>query len=270
VSEATRQIGLIGAGWIGSTIAQAIDCGKVKARLAAVSDVNPETAVHLVETLHGKPAISSIAELIDIADLVVEAAGPASLESIVPTCISKKRDLVVLSVGGLAALPDWLTAAEKSGTRIYCPSGAVAGLDAVKAARIGKIDSITITTRKPPRSFAGSPFVNQSGIDLDAIRTPQVLFSGKAAEACKLFPANVNVAASLSLAGLGLAHTRATVIADPSVDKNIHEIEVIGEFGRLRTLVENVPSENARTSKLAAFSAIALLQELTGSLQVGT
>jgi aspartate dehydrogenase len=269
-SQATLQIGLIGAGGIGSTVARAIDCGKVKARLAAVSDVNPESALRLVETLRSKPTIVGIAELIDIADLVIEAAGPASLASIVPACISKKRDLVVLSVGGLAARPDWQDAAEKSGTRIYCPSGAVAGLDAVKAARIGKIDSITITTRKPPRSFAGSPFVNQSGIDLDAIRTPQVLFSGDAAEACKLFPANVNVAASLSLAGLGLAQTKATVIADPATDRNIHEIEVVGEFGRLRTLVENVPSENARTSKLAAFSTIALLQELTGSLRVGT
>ena len=268
--QATRQIGLIGTGWIGSTIAQAIDCGKVQARLVAVSDVNPESAYQLVETLQFKPTIVGIAELIDIAELVIEAAGPASLASIVPACISRKRDLVVLSVGGLAARPEWLEAAQKSGTKIYCPSGAVAGLDAVKAARVGRIDSITITTRKAPRSFAGSPFVNQSGIDLDAIRSPQVLFSGTAAEACKLFPANVNVAASLSLAGLGLAHTKATVIADPSADRNIHEIEVIGEFGRLRTLVENVPSENARTSKLAAFSAIALLQELTGSLRVGT
>jgi aspartate dehydrogenase len=268
--KAIRQVGLIGTGWIGSTIARAIDDGKVKARLVAVSDVNPESALQLVHTLRDRPAIVATAELIDIADLVIEAAGPASLESIVPACISRKRDVVVLSVGGLASRSDWQEAAQKSGTRIYCPSGAVAGLDAVKAARIGRIDSITITTRKPPRSFAGSPFVKQSGIDLRAIRTPQVLFSGDAAQACKLFPANVNVAASLSLAGLGLAQTKATVIADPSVDRNIHEIEVIGEFGRLRTLVENVPSENARTSKLAAFSAIALLQELTGSLRVGT
>ena len=266
----TREIGLIGTGWIGSTVAQAIDAGQVNARLAALYDLNSAAVRQLVDTLRSKPAILSISELIERTDLVIEAAGASSLEAIVPACIAKRRDLIVLSVGGLAARPDWLEAAAKSGAKIYCPSGAIAGLDAVKAACVGNIDSITITTRKPPLSFAGSPFVRQTGIDLAAITTAQVLFSGDAAEAGKLFPANMNVASSLSLAGLGLSCTRVTVIADPAVERNIHEIEVIGEFGSLRTSVENVPSDNARTSKLAAFSAIALLKELTGSFRIGT
>lgn len=264
------QVGLVGLGSIGAMVAQAIDRGQINAQLAAISDVNPDNAHRLLDMLQVRPAVLSLAELIEVADLVVEAAGPASLESIVPACIAKGKDLIVLSVGGLAGRQDWHEAAEKAGTRIYCPSGAIAGIDAVKAARVGRIDSITITTRKPPQSFAGSPYAKENGIDLAAIQTAQVLFTGNAAEACRLFPANVNVAAGLSLAGLGLERTQVNVIADPAVDCNIHEVEVVGEFGRLRTIVENVPSDNARTSKLAGFSAIALLQQLTSSLRIGT
>jgi aspartate dehydrogenase len=160
--------------------------------------------------------------------------------------------------------------AEKNGSRIYCPSGALGGLDAVKAAKVGKIESITITTRKQPQSFASSPFAVQNKIDLASIREPRILFKGNAAEACRLFPANVNVAASLALAGIGMDRTTVSVVADPTIERNVHEVDVVGEFGRMRTILENVPSENARTSKLAAFSAIALLQDLTGSLHIGT
>ncbi len=260
------KVGIVGAGSIGSPI----DEGKVKAALVALADRNPDRVRILTAALKSKPAILSLSELVEAADLVIEAASQSALEEIVPATLSRGKDLVVLSIGGLLGKEEWITLAEEHGARIYCPSGAVAGLDGVKGARVGEIQHVSIRTRKPPRGLQGAPYLNERGVDLTGLTEARVVFEGHAREACRGFPANVNVAAALSLAGVGAERTRVTIIADPSVEHNIHEIEVIGEFGRLHTLIENVPTENPRTGKLAAFSAIALLKELTSPLRVGT
>jgi len=163
------------------------------------------------------------------------------------------------------------TTLEKTGGRLWLPSGAIAGLDGVKAAVMAGVDSVTLTTTKPSEGLAGAPGIKEKAIDLNRIKVATEVYNGPADEACRLFPQNVNVAASLSLAGIGPKRTMVRIIADPNVDKNIHEIEVKGDFGVLRTRVENVPSpENPRTSYLAILSALATLRKLTQQMQVGT
>lgn len=264
------RVGIVGAGNIGSTIAVAIDEGKVKAELVALADRNPERVQNLAAALKHTPAVLPVGELVETVDLVIEAASQSALEEIVPAALSRGKDLLVLSVGGLLGRGEWVALAEQHGAKIYCPSGAIGGLDAVKAARVGEVQHVRIRTRKPPSGLEGAPYLRKRGVDLRGLSEARVLFEGDTREACRGFPANVNVAAALSLAGIGAERTRVTVIADPTVDRNIHEIEVMGEFGRLQMRVENIPSENPRTAKLAAFSAIALLKELTSHLHIGT
>jgi aspartate dehydrogenase len=177
---------------------------------------------------------------------------------------------MVLSVGGLVGvLEEWARLAEKHGCRIFVPSGAVAGLDAMKGAREGGITSVTMETRKPPRGLAGAPWIVERRIDLDAIRSETLVFEGPATEAVRAFPANVNVVAAVSLATVGPERTRIRIYAVPGQRRNQHRITVEGEFGRLFVEIENEPSENPRTGRLSYLSAIAMLRELGAPVQVG-
>ena len=137
-------------------------------------------------------------------------------------------------------------------------------------ARVGEVTSVTMETRKPPRGLAGAPFIEQQKIDLDAITTETVIFEGPATEACRAFPANVNVLAALSLAGIGPERTRIKIYAVPGLTRNVHRVTIQGEFGRLTVEIENVPSENPRTGKLSYLSTIALLRDLGAPIRVGT
>jgi len=166
-------------------------------------------------------------------------------------------------------LDEWARLAEKHGGRILVPSGAIAGLDGVKGAREGTITSVTMETRKPPRGLAGAPYVEQQRIDLEAITGETLIFEGPATRAVKGFPANVNVVAALSLAGVGPERTRIKIYAVPGLTRNQHRITVEGEFGALRIEVENVPSENPRTGRLSYLSAIAMLREMGAAVQIG-
>jgi len=208
--------------------------------------------------------------LIQRSDLIVEAATQAALREFGPSVLEAGRHLMVLSVGALVGvLGEWAKLAEQHGCRILVPSGAIAGLDGVKGAREGRIDAVTMETRKPPRGLAGAPYIEASRIDLDAITKETLIFEGPATEAVKAFPANVNVVAALSLAGIGPERTRIRLFAVPGQQRNQHRITIEGEFGRLAIEVENVPSENPRTGKLSYLSAIAMLRELGAPLRVG-
>jgi aspartate dehydrogenase len=155
------------------------------------------------------------------------------------------------------------------GARIHAPSAAIAGLDGLKGAAVdGHLASVVMETRKPPRGLAGAPGVAQ--VDLEAITAPTCVFEGTAREACRAFPANVNVVAAVSLAGLGPGRTRIRILADPSIDRNRHTVTAEGAFGRLRIEIENVPSENPRTGKLSYLSTIAYLRDLAAPLRIGT
>jgi aspartate dehydrogenase len=256
------KVGIVGMGVIGSHVAKAIDNGLPGIALAGVS-------VRTATRAGGFPAYP-LDELIRRSDLIVEAATQAALHEFGPAVLSAGRHLMVLSVGALVGvLDEWAKLAGQHGCRILVPSGAIAGLDGMKGAREGAVTSVTMETRKPPRGLAGAPWIDRQRIDLDAIREETLVFEGPATEAVRAFPANVNVVAALSLAGLGPERTRIKIFAVPGQEVNQHRVTVEGEFGRLRIEVDNVPSENPRTGKLSYLSAIAMLRELGSAVQVG-
>jgi aspartate dehydrogenase len=256
------RIGIVGMGVIGKAVAKAASGDIPGVALAGVTVRDPVKAA-------GYPAYP-LDELVSRCDLIVEAATQAALREFGPTVLAAGKHLMVLSVGALiGVLDEWARLAEKHGCRILVPSGAIAGLDGVKGAREGAITSVTMETRKPPRGLAGAPYIEERRIDLDAIREETLIFEGSATEAVKAFPANVNVVAALSLAGVGPERTRIKLFAVPGQRRNQHRITVEGEFGRLTIEVENIPSENPRTGKLSYLSAIAMLRELGAPVRVG-
>ncbi len=264
-----RRIGLFGLGTIGRAVAGAVAAGMPGLCLAGATSRDAGRAREFLAGLPGLPPLLGLDELLERSDVIVEAATQAALVAHAPAILDAGRDLVVLSVGALLDHPEWIERARDRGARIHAVSGAIAGLDGLKGAAIdGHLASVVMETRKPPRGLAGAPGV--AGIDLDRIATPTVVFEGTAREACRAFPANVNVVAAVSLAGLGPDRTRIRIYADPSVDRNRHTVTAEGGFGRLRIEIENVPSENPRTGKLSYLSTIAHLRDLGASLRIGT
>lgn len=272
----TLDVGLIGCGSIGKVLACAIDEGKAgDTRLAMVYDRGTEKAKALFHRLKTKPKIAkNFNELLESRDveLVIEAASQEAVRSYALKVLEAGKSLMVMSAGALVdskLTGEISRVAKKKGLKIYIPSGAIAGIDGVKSSTIGKVESVTLTTRKPLEGFKDTQYFKQKYGK--KIIEPTLLYKGPATEACKLFPANVNVAATLSLAGIGLEKTMVKVIADPSINRNIHEVEVEGEFGELKVHVENVPFfDNPKTSYLAALSAIATLKKITEPLMIGT
>jgi aspartate dehydrogenase len=161
--------------------------------------------------------------------------------------------------------------AQETGARIVVPTGALLGLDAVRAAAEGPVESVTIESRKPPGGLAGAPYLVQHGIDVSGVTVPRRVFEGNAFDAAAGFPANVNVAAALALAGIGPVRTRVEIWADPTITRNIHTIRVEADAARFTMTIENVPSvENPRTGQITALSMLACLRGLVSTLKVGT
>jgi aspartate dehydrogenase len=263
-------VGIVGLGAIGRQLCRALDDGIPGLRLAGATARDRAKATDFLKSLGAPAPFLSLDELIAASGLVVEASTQQHLQEIAPKTLGAGRDLVVLSCGGLLGRQDWIDLAAANHCRIIVPSAAIAGLDGVKGARVGAITSVTMESRKPPRGLAGAPWIEQQKIDLDAITKETLIFEGPATEACRAFPANVNVVAALSLAGIGPEKTRIKIFAAPERPLNRHRIVVQGEFGQLTVEIENVPSENPRTGKLSYLSTIALLRELGAPLRVGT
>lgn len=277
------RIGIVGCGAIGTALAQALVHNHADAAiLVALTDRRRIAARTLQQALSlpHPPAIVSLSELIRRSQLVIEAATIPVAARAVRLALAANRDILVMSTGGLLTNPRaWQRAAQRSRGRLLVPSGAVSGLDGLKAmASGGDLRRIRLTTRKPPRAFAGSPHVRARRLRLESVRTPTVLFEGSARQAIKAFPQNINVAATLTLAALTAA-SRATaaapvsvrIIADPSLRTNVHDIEVEGECGRIRTTIESRPSRtNPKTSELAIRSAVATLRQYFEPVRIGT
>ncbi|MEW6007705.1 MAG: aspartate dehydrogenase [bacterium] len=264
------KLGLIGCGAIGSCIAKAI-LNIPSLCLVCLCDQNKERAKKTASLFPKKPEIVDIPEVVKKADLIIEASSIKVVKEILPLVISEKKDLMVMSVGGLLGEEKLLKRAEDKGIKIYVPSGAIAGIDGLKGALLGNIEKVTLKTRKPPKGLLGAPYIEEKGIDLLNIKDKTRIFKGTAFDAIKGFPANVNVSATLSLAGIGEDKTEVEIIADPKSNKNIHEILIIGDFGRINIRCENLPSkDNPKTSYLASLSAIATLKSIVASLKIGT
>lgn len=207
-------------------------------------------------------------------DAVVEAASHEAVKEHLVSFLEAGASVVVLSAGALA--DDRLReaaegAARRRGAQLYVPSGGIGGLDALKAACVAGVDEVRIQVAKPPRAWKGIPFVEALGVDLDAMRQACTLFKGAAREGVPHFPQNVNIAAVLSLAGIGFDRTQLEVIADPALTRNTHTIRVTGRSGRFTVVLENVPApDNPKTAWLACYSALAALRALASQVRYGT
>jgi aspartate dehydrogenase len=263
-------IALAGFGAIGQSLA-----GRLREmpdyELAAVAARDEAKALSNLSALGYKNVpVRAVGDLADLAEVIVECAPAAIFPDIAVPAIKAGRKLVVLSSGAL--LDNWhlVGLAADSGASVLVPSGALLGLDAVQAAAQGNIESVRLTSRKPPGALIGAPYLRDAGISLESLDGPRLVFEGTAREAVRGFPANLNVAVALSLAGIGPDRTTVALWADPASKRNSHEVEVIADTVTLRLAIENVPSANAKTGQLTALSVIALLKKLRAPLQVGT
>lgn len=264
------RVAVAGLGSIGGKIASALDQGIEGLALLAVAVRDPAKHQAFLNGLRRPPQILPIDQLADAADIVVECAPSSQLRAIVEPAVTRGKSAVVVSVGGLLDNFDLVDLARTNGGRILVPTGALIGLDAVNAAAVGTIHSVKMVTRKPIDGLKGAPFIVQNNIDIDNLREPLKLFEGSARDAAKGFPANVNVAVALSLAGIGPDRTQMQVWADPTVTRNVHRIEVEADSARFSMGIENIPSENPKTGMITALSVIALLRKQRATLCVGT
>jgi len=265
------RVAIGGFGAIGKVVAEHLDRGIEGLALAAVS-ARDATRAEAVMASFARPAlVVPLARLSEHADLIVECAPAALLRQLAEPALAHGRQVMVLSCGALLDNLDLVDLARRHGGRILVPSGALLGLDAVAAAAEGGISKVNMITRKPPRGLAGAPYLEENAIDIAGLTEPKRVFAGTAREAARGFPANVNVAAALALAGIGPDRTTIEIWADPMVTRNVHRIEVEADAARFSLQIENVPSaENPRTGRLTALSVVAALKKLLSPLAVGT
>jgi aspartate dehydrogenase len=266
------RVGVVGCGSIGGTLARKL------ARFPAVDRISffdvEFARAEALSSLHRRyRAVRTLKALIAGSDLVVEAASQKAAREVAPAALAAGKNVLLMSLGALC--DDRFTArlrrnAARTGARIYIPSGALAGLEALASASAAEVTQVTLTTRKPPRALSGVAYLERRGIDVGSVRAPTVVFSGTARDAVRHFPANVNVAAALSLAGLGFDRTRVVIIADPKATTNRHEVVAKGAFGELRCEVSNLPfPDNPKTSYLAALSAVATVRNAALGIHFG-
>jgi aspartate dehydrogenase len=232
-----------------------------------------ETAALLVrpQRLDEQPATASpvlrvcrVAELPGDIDLVVDCAGHSALQQYGADILGSGTSLLTVSLGALAdaeLFERLQAAAAASGARLHLASGAIGALDCLRAARVGKLDAVTYTGRKPPLAWQGSPAAAK--LDLGSMTgDAQVHFSGSARTAALEYPKNANVAAAVALAGIGFDATQVQLIADPGVSENIHELQASGEFGSFSFEIRgHALPDNPRSSALAAMSVISALEQ---------
>ena len=265
------KVALAGFGAIGGALARRLDAGIAGLRLAAISARDLENARRRADDLAHPVLVLPPADLPGHADVIVECAPAAAFRAIAQPALRAGRILMPVSVGALLEHADMINLARANGARIVVPTGALLGLDAVRAAAEGEIHSVRMITRKPPGGLAGAPHLERHGIGVEGLREPLKVFEGTAREGARGFPANVNVAAALSLAGIGPDRTRLEIWADPGVTRNTHRIVVEADSARFEMQIENVPSEeNPRTGKITALSVIAALRGLVASLKIGS
>jgi aspartate dehydrogenase len=264
------RIGIAGLGTIGKALAHQLDQHEVPGCiLAAVSGRDAEKTRNFVVELSRPVPSVRLADLVEHCDIVVECAPAALVREIVEPVIKAGKKVIVLSVGALLANPDLLTGELGKG-QVMIPTGALIGLDAVTAAAEGKIHSVRMVTRKPPRGLLGAPYLVERGIDIGGLKAPLKIFDGSPREAAVGFPANLNVAVALALAGIGPDRTVLEIWADPGVTRNTHHISVDSDSARFSMTIENIPSENPKTGLITAQSVLAMLRKMGAPVRVGT
>jgi aspartate dehydrogenase len=260
-----QHITLIGFGAIGRTLFQRM-AGVPGLRITHI--VVPEEHMATAREHAGEAQVVSAVPA--QTDLVVECAGHQALTAHVLPALARGIECAVLSIGALSesGLPEQLAHAAAQGkTQVHLLSGAIGGVDAIAAARIAGLDSVTYTGRKPPAGWRGTPA--EQVVDLDTLSEPTVILESTAREAARLYPKNANVAATVSLAGLGLDHTQVRLIADPTVTENIHHIDVRGAFGEMQITMRGKPlPDNPKTSALTVLSALRFLHNRVSAVTI--
>ncbi len=264
-----KSIGIVGCGAIGKALVKAVEDRKLAVRVAGVTSRTEPSARDFLAAFNNPPPYLSLDELVQASDLIVEAAGGHVVAQLAKKAFAAGKDLMVISVGALLEHPEVMAESRRTGCRLYVPSGAIAGLDGVKSACVGAITHVTHTTRKPPLGLEGAPYLVERGISLAGLREEKEVFSGSAREACRGFPANMNVTGAVSLAGIGPDKTRVKILAVPGLARNCHDIDIEGEFGKLHVHIENVPTENPKTGKLTALSIIRAVQDVVDPVRIG-
>jgi aspartate dehydrogenase len=271
MADRILKIGIVGCGAIGSAVA--VGCVrhfKGKVRVVAVCDTIPAKARSLAGRVRGaRPA--SLERLVRVCDLVIEAASGKASARIARMALRNGKDVLVMSVGGLLGRTQALgRLAEKKGARLYVPSGAIAGLDGIRAFGFVRWQKLVLRTCKPPRALEGADYLVRRRIRVKGLRRPRTVFRGTALQAVRAFPKNINVVAALALAAGSGVVPRVEIVADPRLKRNVHTILAESEGGRIRVTCENVPSpENPKTSRLAILSALAVIGRLLGKVRVG-
>jgi aspartate dehydrogenase len=267
------RVAIAGLGTVGRAVARALDGGAIPGltlTAVAVRDAGKARA-ELAGFAQPPEILTAFDALEPRADIVLECAPSQFLPSIVRPFVTAGKTAVVLSCGALLDNADLVEAARAHGGQIVVPTGALLGLDAVTAAAEGTIHAVRMITRKPVRGLVGAPYLIEHGIEIAGITEPMRVFAGSPREAARGFPANLNVAVALSLAGIGPDRTELEIWADPGLDRNTHRIEVEADAARFAMTIENVPTdENPRTGRITAQSVIAYLRKLAAPLRVGT
>ena len=264
-----KTVAIIGCGAIGSVLAKAIDNGTVNAKLLAIYDIIKDKNYKLASELKHKPKIvKSIDEMINLKpDIIVEAASQQAVRDYAIKILKNGINLMIMSVGALLdkeLLNKILEVTREKGVCIYIPSGAIAGLDAIEALKLVGINKIVLRTKKSPKALKGAEYLRKKDIDLEKVGCEVLVFKGKASEAVKAFPANINVSATLTLASN--IEIDVEIVADPNINRNVHEIEVYSEASNIVIKVENIPTPGIpRTSYLATLSAICALKKICES-----
>ena len=271
-----RRIGLMGCGSMGAELARSVGPDGVRnAAIVAVFDADADRARSLASTLPSRPAVcASIPELLatDELNLVIECASQAAVKAHGPSIMQAGKSMLLMSSGALLdpeTFSAMTSAAARNGAEIIVPSGAVGGIDALRAVR-KYLESVILVSTKKPAALSGAPgFAEFEGVD---IKEPVVVYEGNAVEAVKRFPANVNVAATVSLAGVGPEKTQVRVVADPDSPGNVHEVRAKGGFGEFSFKLINRPHpDNPKTSHLAVLAAIETLRSIAEpGLRIGS
>ncbi|MET0278397.1 MAG: aspartate dehydrogenase [Pseudorhodoplanes sp.] len=264
------RVAIAGLGAIGRTLATRLNKGMPGLTLACAAAGDQAKAQDFLDAEGIACPLVGLDEFPAHADIAVECAPAAQLDNICRPMLSAGKSVIVLSCGALLPRPDLIELAKAKGGSIIVPTGALLGLDAVAAAAEGQIASVRMTTRKPPGGLKGAPYLEKNGISVDGLNEAKLVFSGSAREAAAGFPANVNVVAALSLAGIGPDRTHIDIWADPAVTRNCHDIEVEADSANFKLSIENVPSDNPKTGRIVALSVLATLRKLGAPLRVGT
>ena len=266
------KVGIIGCGFIGRTLANAAqELPEVEEIL--LLDTTLSVAEREAASLDKSRAVETLDQMLPEADLVAEAANQEAVKQYAPAVLEAGKDLLIMSIGALVDDELWGGLQEKArekGCQVYLPTGGLGGLDLLKSASQAQLSKVQLVTTKPPKALAAVPEITSQGIDLLSLREPLVVFEGTAREAVSRFPQNINIAATVALAGVGFDRTTVKIIADPGMTRNYHELIVEGRFGKMRCSILNAPSTtNPKTSYLAALSAISTLKNIVAGVWIG-